>query len=167
MTNEAEVTAPETAAESDAALIEAQLAADAARDQLLREQEAARLEAEAKARRVIAQIDKDFVLVGRVDNPSDADWDAASEAVKFENGFDNALHRYKLVKYEGDKWRFEPITHAKDEGSENTEGGKVVLAPIARLLLNAKGRRAYLDSEVDADLDALESFLSSFDSMGA
>ena len=114
--------------------------------------------ASAMSSRAIALLDKDFVLVGRVDNPSDADWDAASEAVKFPNGFDNALHRYKMVKYEGDKWRFEPVSHAKDEAAENTAGSKAIMAPLVRSVL---GRPA------EGDVEKLETFLSSFDSLGA
>ena len=111
-----------------------------------------------ESRRAIALLDKDYVLVGRVDNPSDADWEAASEAVKFPNGFDNALHRYKLVKHHGDKWRFEPISHAKDEAAENSAGSKAIMAPLVRCVM---GRG------VPGDAEKLEAFLSSFDSMGA
>ena len=162
MTDQAEPTAPETAAEQDAALVAAQLAADAERDRIAREEEIARREAEAKARRVLAIVDGSGVLVGRKDNPTDQEWDEAPDRLRFPNGFDNALNRYKLAEYEPGRWRFDPIPHDRDKAAENAKAEASILAPLARVVF-ALSTKAPTRQD---DLDALAAYLSTFDAQG-
>ena len=137
MTEQAETTAPETAAE----------------------QEAARAAADAKARRVLAVFDSEGVLVGRNGMPTDEEWDAAPARCRFPHGFDNAVGRYKVVEYEPGRWRFEPIVHARDEKKENIELLAPIVGPLARVVfaLSTKGPTR------QEDIDALAAFLTTFD----
>lgn len=149
-----------------AAELEAQRARDAERDRAREAAEAAQREAEEKARRVIAILNADGVLVGRINNPTDDEWKEAPPRFRFVNGFDNALHRYKLAEWKPGRFRFEAIVHAKDTAEENLEGSPKILAPIARMLLNAAGRHVYRDRDNLDDLDRLEAFLKSLDAKG-
>ena len=112
--------------------------------------------------RAIAIVDADGVLVGRLDNPSDAEWDKARPECRFPNGFDNALHRYRLLMWRPDRWRFDPITHAKDAAAENLEGSPKILAPLARAVLAFAGG----ENPSIADLNKIGAFLKTFDAKG-
>jgi len=126
-------------------------------------EEAARREAEAKARRAIAILDDDGVLVGRVDGPTDAEWNKAPPERRFVNGFDNAPNRYKLAEWKPGRFRFEPIVHEKDQAAENSELLAPIVAPLTRVVLAlAKNKPTRKD-----DLDELASYLKTFDAKGA
>ena len=162
MTKKKETPASQAGEGISAADFEAQLARDAERDRAREAEEAARREAEARARRVIAILDADGVLVGRVENPSDAEWSKARPECRWANGFDNALHRYKLAEWAPGRWRFEPIAHAKDAAGENLEGSPKILAPLARAVVAlASGQ-----TPTTSDLGKLVDFLKSFDAQG-
>lgn len=76
----------------------------------------------AAKKRMIASLDKDGVLIGRVVDPTDAQWEAAAPHCRFPNGFDNALNRYALVQWRPGRWRFEPLFHKKERAAENHDG---------------------------------------------
>lgn len=116
----------------------------------------------ASPSRAIAVLDADGVLIGRVDNPSDAEWNKAKPECRFPSGFDNALHRYRLVMWRPDRWRFEPVTHAKDAADENLEGSPRILAPLARAVLAFAGG----ENPSIADLNKIGAFLKTFDAKG-
>lgn len=116
----------------------------------------------ASPSRALAVLDADGVLIGRVDNPSDAEWDKAKPECRFVSGFDNALHRYRLVMWRPDRWRFEPVMHAKDAAEENLEGSPKILAPLARIVTALATQRTFLKT----DLDKLVDYLKSFDAKG-
>lgn len=109
--------------------------------------------------RMIAKIDMDNILVGRVVAPSDAEWDAAAPELRFPNGFDNALHRYRLVEHAPDKWRFEPIIHAKDAPKENHDAVAPIVSPLARIVLALATNQAMRQD----DIDKVAAFLGTFD----
>lgn len=112
--------------------------------------------------RALAVLDADGVLIGRVDNPSDAEWTKARPECRFVNGFDNALHRYRLVMWKPDRWRFEAVTHAKDQGAENLEDAPQILAPLARAVIAiAAGKKPGA-----LDLEKVSSYLKTFDAKG-
>lgn len=112
--------------------------------------------------RALAVLDDDGVLIGRVDNPSDAEWTKARPECRFVNGFDNALHRYRLVMWKPDRWRFEAVMHPKDDASENLERDAQILAPLARAVIAlADGKNPSL-----VDLDKLVGYLKTFDAKG-
>lgn len=113
--------------------------------------------------RALAVVNADGVLVGRVDNPGDAEWEKAKPECRFANGFDNALHRYKLTEFRPGRFGFSPIVHAKDDAAENLEGSPKILAAIARSLV------ALADCKTPAasDVAKLSAFLKSFDAQGA
>lgn len=123
---------------------------------------AEREEAEAKARRAIALIDADGVLIGKIQGPTDAEWNKAPAECRFPNGFDNALHRYQLTEWKPGRFRFEPITHAKDTAAENAEGSPKILAPIARAVVAL----ASAQTPAAGDVGKLVDFLKSFDAQG-
>ena len=112
--------------------------------------------------RALAVLDADGVLIGRVDNPSDAEWDKAKPECRFVNGFDNALHRYRLVMWRPDRWRFEPVMHAKDAAEENLEGSPKILAPLARAVIAL----ASAQTPAAGDVGKLVDFLKTFDAKG-
>ena len=110
-------------------------------------------------RRQIALLDKDGIVVGRVENPTEAQWDAAPKGARFEHGFDNALHRYKLVEWSPEKFRLEPVKHALDGAAENNKAPLPILAPLARAVLSLAG-----NTPTDtADIAALTAYLNTFD----
>ena len=113
--------------------------------------------------RALAVLDADGVLVGRVDNPTDAEWDKAKPECRFLNGFDNALHRYRLAQWKPGRWRFEAITHEKDRADENLEGSPKILAPLARAVVAL----ASAQTPAAGDVGKLVDFLKSFDAQGA
>lgn len=113
--------------------------------------------------RALAVLDDDGVLIGRVDNPTDAQWTKARPECRFVNGFDNALHRYRLVEWKPERFRFEPVVHEKDQAKENSELLAPIVAPLARVVLAlAKNKPTRKD-----DLDELVSYLKTFDAKGA
>jgi hypothetical protein len=116
----------------------------------------------ASPSRALAVLDADGVLIGRVDNPGDAEWDKARPECRFPNGFDNALHRYRLVMWRPDRWRFEPVTHAKDAADENLEGSPKILAPIARAVIAL----ASAQTPAAGDVGKLVDYLKTFDAKG-
>lgn len=116
----------------------------------------------ASPSRALAVLDADGVLIGRVDNPSDAEWDKAKPECRFLNGFDNALHRYRLVMWRPDRWRFEPVTHAKDAADENLEGSPKILAPLARAVIAL----ASAQTPAAGDVGKLVDYLKTFDAKG-
>ena len=117
----------------------------------------------ASPSRALAVLDADGVLIGRVDNPSDAEWDKAKPECRFVNGFDNALHRYRLVMWRPDRWRFEPVMHAKDAAEENLEGSPKILAPLARAVIAL----ASAQTPAAGDVGKLVDYLKTFDAKGA
>ena len=118
--------------------------------------------AENQKARAIAILDADGVLIGRLDDPSEAEWSKARPECRFPGGFDNALHRYRLVMWRPDRWRFEPVTHAKDAAEENLAQTPEFLAPLARAVIAVtSGRPASPD-----DVAKLIHFLKTFDAMG-
>lgn len=145
-----------------AAEFEAQRARDADRHRAREAEEAAKREAEAKARRVIAILNADGVLIGRIDGPTDAQWEKARPECRFANGFDNALHRYRLVHWAPDRWRFEPIAHAKDAADENLEASPKIIAPLARAVVAL----ASAQTPAAGDVGKLVDYLKSFDAKG-
>lgn len=113
--------------------------------------------------RALAVLDDDGVLIGRVDNPTDAQWTKARPECRFVNGFDNALHRYRLVEWKPERFRFEPVVHEKDQAKENSELLAPIVAPLTRVVLAlAKNKPTRKD-----DLDELVSYLKTFDAKGA
>ena len=156
-------TAAETVDEGlSAAEFEVERARDAERHRAQEAEEAAKREAEAKARRVIAILNADAVLVGRVDSPSEVEWNKAPPELRFPNGFDNALHRYRLVQWAPGRFRFEPIAHAKDTAEENHEGSPKILAPLARAVVAL----ASAQTPAAGDVGKLVDYLKSFDAKG-
>jgi len=116
----------------------------------------------ASPSRALAIVDADGVLIGRVDNPTDAEWSKARPECRFPNGFDNALHRYRLVMWRPDRWRFEPVIHAKDSAEENLEGSPKVLAPLARAVIAL----ASAQTPAAGDVGKLVDYLKTFDAKG-
>lgn len=126
------------------------------------QQEKVRRELEAKARRAIAVVDAEGVLIGRVDGPTEEQWAKAKPECRFPTGFDNALHRYRLVMWRPDRWRFEPVTHAKDAAEENLEGSPKILAPLARAVVAL----ASAQTPAAGDVGKLVDYLKTFDAKG-
>lgn len=126
-------------------------------------EENARREAEAKAMRVIAILDDDGVLVGRVDGPTDAEWNKAPPELRFVNGFDNALHRYRLVEWKPGRFRFEPVVHEMDQAKENSQLLAPIVAPLTRVVLALAMNKPTRKN----DLDELVAYLKTFDAKGA
>jgi hypothetical protein len=159
-----EPTAEEKAAAEAAHLKECQeieaarVKAREAEEQAARDREAA----EAKARRAIAIVDADGVLIGKVQGPTDSEWNKAPAELRFENGFDNAFHRYRLAEWKPGRFRFEPVLHAKDSAAENAEGSPKILAPIARAVVAL----ASAQTPAASDVGKLVDFLKSFDAQG-
>lgn len=112
--------------------------------------------------RALAVLDDDGVLIGRVDNPTDAQWTKARPECRFVNGFDNALHRYRLVMWKPDRWRFEAVTHPKDDAAENLERDAQILAPLTRAVIALAGGK----KPGALDLDKLVGYLKTFDAKG-
>lgn len=112
--------------------------------------------------RALAVLDDDGVLIGRVDNPTDAQWTKARPECRFVNGFDNALHRYRLVMWKPDRWRFEAIMHPKDDAAENLERDVQILAPLTRAVIALAGGK----KPGALDLDKLVGYLKTFDAKG-
>lgn len=112
--------------------------------------------------RALAVLDDDGVLIGRVDNPTDAQWAKARPECRFVNGFDNALHRYRLVMWKPDRWRFEAIMHPKDDAAENLERDVQILAPLTRAVIALAGGK----KPGALDLDKLVGYLKTFDAKG-
>lgn len=104
--------------------------------------------------RMIALIDENAVLIGRNEAPSDEEWQKAKPHVRFENGFDNALMRYRLVQWRPDKWRFEPIVHVKDDAQENLATEIRIVPVLARIVGGAPQ---------SGDDHALAEYLRTFD----
>lgn len=129
-----------------------------AEEQAARDREAA----EAKARRAIAIVDADGVLIGKVQGPTDSEWEKAPAECRFANGFDNALHRYRIAEWRPGRFRFEPVTHAKDSAAENLEVSPKILAPLARVAVAL----ASTATPSPADVGKLVDFLKSFDAQG-
>lgn len=112
--------------------------------------------------RAVAIVNAEGVLIGRIDNPTDAEWDKARPECRFLNGFDNALHRYRLAQWTPGRWRFEAITHEKDRAGENLEGSPKILAPLARAVV----AMASAQTPAAGDVAKLVDFLKSFDAQG-
>lgn len=110
--------------------------------------------------RMLAVVDPTGLLIARVGNPTDDEWDAAAPHTRFENGFDNALKRYRLVQHAPKRWRFEPVAHLKDESGENEAADiKFPRAALSRCVLAlANGAGA-----PPSDIAAVASWLGSFD----
>jgi hypothetical protein len=156
-------TEAEEAAEGlNAADLEAQRARDADRDRSREAAELAKREAEAKARRVIAILNAEGVLIGRIDGPTDAEWEKATPERRFVNGFDNALHRYRLAEWKPGRWRFEAVVHEKDQALENLGNDPQILAPLARAVIAlASGQ-----TPAGGDVGKLVDYLKTFDAKG-
>lgn len=150
------------AAQAAAAHLKANQEYEAERVRLREEAEAAKRELEAKAKRAIAVLDADGVLIGRIDGPTDAQWEKAAPECRFPNGFDNALHRYRLHEWKPGRFRFEPVRHEKDDAAENFEGSPKILAPIARAVVAI----ASAQTPAASDVGKLVDFLKSFDAKG-
>lgn len=117
---------------------------------------------ENKAKRALAVLDADGVLIGKVEGPTDDQWTKAAPQCRFENGFDNALHRYQITEWKPGRFRFEPIRHDKDTAAENFEGSPKILAPIARAVVAL----ASAQTPAASDVAKLVDFLKSFDAQG-
>lgn len=154
--------APEVGEGISADDFKAQLARDADRHRAREAEEFAKAEAEAKARRAIAILDADGVLVGRIDGPSDEQWTKAKPECRFINGFDNAARRYRLAEWKPGRWRFEPVTHAKDQPAENVENAPQILAPLARAVIAI----ASAQTPAASDVGKLVDYLKTFDAKG-
>lgn len=112
--------------------------------------------------RALAVLNADGVLVGRVDNPTDEQWTKARPECRFVNGFDNALHRYRLAQWKPDRWRFESVTHPKDAAAENIADAPQILAPLARSVIAlASGQ-----TPAAGDVGKLVDYLKTFDAKG-
>jgi len=118
--------------------------------------------AENQKARAIAVLDADGVLIGRLDDPSEAEWNKARPECRFPGGFDNALHRYRLVMWRPDRWRFEPVMHAKDVAEENLEASPKILAPLVRAVLALASAQA----PAAGDVAKLADYLKTFDAKG-
>jgi hypothetical protein len=112
--------------------------------------------------RALAVLNADGLLVGRIDNPTDDQWANATPECRFVNGFDNALHRYKVVQWQPGRWRFEPVTHAKDQPVENLESAPQVLAPLARAVIAI----ASAQTPAASDVGKLADYLKTLDAKG-
>ena len=121
--------------------------------------EAAASASPSNASRMLAVTDGDGVLIDRVSSPTDAQWNASAKELRFEHGFDNALHRYRLVEFKPDRFRFEPVGHPKDEAKENHELIAPIVGPLARIVL-ALGTNKPVRQD---DLDKVAAFLNTFD----
>ena len=108
--------------------------------------------------RALAVLNADGVLVGRVDNPTDEQWSKARPECRFVNGFDNALHRYKLAEWKPGRWRFESVTHPKDQAAENLEASPQILAPLARAVIALTSGQIPTPSDVKTMIDYLKTF---------
>ena len=119
-------------------------------------------DAEAKARRAVAIVNADGVLIGKIQGPTDAEWNKAPAECRFPNGFDNALHRYQLTEWKPGRFRFEPVAHAKDRAEEHMAATPEFLGPLARAVIAiTSGKPASAD-----DVAKLTHFLKTFDAMG-
>jgi hypothetical protein len=112
--------------------------------------------------RALAVLDAEGVLIGRVDNPTNEQWTKARPECRFVNGFDNAFRRYRLVMWQPDRWRFEPVTHAKDAAEENLEASPKILAPLARAVIAI----ASAQTPAASDVGKLVDYLKTFDAKG-
>lgn len=108
--------------------------------------------------RMIAILNAAGVVVDRVIDPDETAWEAAPDKCRFDNGFDNALGRYKIAGEPG-RWRLEAVPHALDVAAENSDAGKAALAPLARVVA------ALVAGEAPAagDVSSLQAFLSTID----
>lgn len=104
--------------------------------------------------RTIAILDSAAVLTGRIEAPTDEEWENAPPHLRFESGFDNALKRYRLVQWKPGKWRFEPIVHAKDGGEENVKSEIRIVPILARIAAGCPR---------PGDTGALAEYLRTFD----
>lgn len=121
----------------------------------------------ANPKRAIAVLDKGGVLIERVTNPTDAQWEAAAVHCRFPNGFDNALKRYRLIEWRQGRWRFVPILHPKDAGAENTDEGKAILPVLARCMAVFLGTADWpTPAAKRSDIERLTAYLKSFDGQG-
>ena len=110
--------------------------------------------------RMIAVLDPKGVLVGRNDAPTDEEWNAAPEHLRFEHGFDNALKRYKLMQWKPGRWRFEAIVHRNDEGAENEAADKhFPKGALARAVFSLSIGEAVSDR----DRGLISDYLATFD----
>jgi hypothetical protein len=116
----------------------------------------------ATSPRALAVLNADGVLVGRVDNPTDDQWTKAKPECRFVNGFDNALHRYKVAEWQPGRWRFEPVVHAKDTPAENLESAPQILAPLARAVTAI----ASAQTPAASDVGKLVDYLKTLDAKG-
>lgn len=112
--------------------------------------------------RALAVLDADGVLIGRVDNPGDTEWDKAQPECRFPNGFDNPLHRYRLAEWMPGRFRFEAVSHAKDKATENLEDAPQILAPLARIVIAI----ASAQTPAASDVGKLADYLKTFDAKG-
>jgi hypothetical protein len=158
MTGKKKAEADKAAEGISAADLEAQRARDADRDRAREAAEVAKREAEEKARRVIAILNAEGVLIGRIDGPTDAEWEKAKPERRFVNGFDNALHRYRLAEWKPGRWRFEAVVHEKDQALENLENAPQVLAPLARAVIALASEQTPAGSDVGKLVDYLKTF---------
>lgn len=118
--------------------------------------------AREESRRQIAILAEDGTLIGRIAAPASVEWDAYPIQCRFENGFDNALGRYRLIEHEPGRWRFEPINHARDAAKENEAVFAQIAGPLARIVWGLARDRVAIRAE---DVDALAEFINSSDGM--
>ena len=110
--------------------------------------------------RMIAVLDGEDVLIGRVTDPDEATWNAAPARLRFPDGFDNRLKAYKLAEWKPGAWRFEHVSHRIDRSAENTNADVVLsIADLARMI-SSLARSGGLS---DADAHLLGQYTKSFD----
>ena len=116
----------------------------------------------AENQKAIAIVNAEGVLIGRIDGPTAAEWEKAKPECRFPNGFDNALHRYRLAEWKPGRFRFEAVAHAKDNASENLDDAPQILAPLARAVIAL----ASAQTPAAGDVGKLVDYLKTFDAKG-